>query len=68
LFCLKQSLELYDLFQEKIQVCDNEIAVKMAKFATDSRVVDVPTSELNPSKKKQLKILLILIWGVKCIA
>ena len=27
----------------------------MAKFATDSRVVDVPASELNPSKKKASK-------------
>jgi len=66
LFCLKQSLELYDLFQEKIQACDSEIELKMAKFATNSRVVDVPASKLNPSKKKLLKILLILIWGERC--
>lgn len=52
LFCLKQSLELYDLYQEKIQACDHEIETKMAKFATDARVVDVPANELNPSKKK----------------
>lgn len=52
LFCLKQSLELYDLFQKKIQDCDHEIEEKMAKFATDARVVDLPTCELNPSKKK----------------
>lgn len=51
LFCLKQSLELYDLFQEKIQACDHEIEEKMAKFATDSRVIDVPASDLNPNKK-----------------
>lgn len=55
LFCLKQSLELYDLFQEKIQACDSEIESKMAKFGTDFRVVDVPTNELNPSKKKVAK-------------
>ena len=55
LFCLKQSLELYDLFQEKIQACESEIELKMAKFATDSRVVDVPASELNPRKKKASK-------------
>ena len=55
LFCLKQSLELYDLFQEKIQACDCEIESKMAKFATDSRVVDVSANELSPSKKKSSK-------------
>jgi hypothetical protein len=55
LFCLKQSLELYDLFQEKIQACDEEIEAKMAKFATDPRVIDIPASELSPSKKKAAK-------------
>ena len=55
LFCLKQSLELYDLFQEKIQACDNKIEAKMAKFETDARVVDVPTNELNPNKKQATK-------------
>ena len=52
MFCLKQSLELYDLFQEKIQACDHEIEGKMAKFATGPRVVNVPVAELNSSKKK----------------
>jgi hypothetical protein len=27
LFCLKQSLELYDIFQEKIQACDHATAI-----------------------------------------
>lgn len=55
LFCLQQSIELYDLFQEKIQACDNEIEIKMAKFATDTKVIDVPESELNPGQKKVAK-------------
>lgn len=55
LFCLKQSLELYDLFQEKIRACDHEIKAKMAKFETDYRVVNVPKNELNAVKKKVAK-------------
>ena len=55
LFSLKQSLELYDYFQEKIQACDDEIEKKMAKFSTDSKVIDVPVDKLNPSKKKTCK-------------
>ena len=52
LFALKQSLELYDYFQEKIQACDDEIAKTMAKFSTNSNVCDTPVEQLNPSKKK----------------
>lgn len=52
LFALKQSLELYDFFQEKIQACDHEIEKKMAEFSTHSAVIGVPVSELNPNKKK----------------
>jgi transposase len=52
LFALKQSLELYDFFQEKIQACDYEIEKKLAEFSTNSAVIDVPVSELNPNKKK----------------
>ena len=55
LFFLKQSLELYDLFQEKIHSCDNEIELKMAKFSTDARVLNVPANELSPGKKKASK-------------
>ena len=68
LFCLKQSIELYDLFQEKIQACDHEIEEKMAKFATDARVIEVPESKLNPSKKKPIKVHLILILVANCTA
>jgi len=55
LFALKQSLELYDYFQEKIQACDDEIAKTMAKFSTNSNVCDTPVEKLNPSKKKASK-------------
>ena len=55
LFALKQSLELYDYFQEKIQACDDEIAKTMAKFSTNSNVCDTPVEQLNPSKKKASK-------------
>ena len=51
LFSLKQSLELYDYFQEKIQACDDEIAKTMAKFSTNPNVGDTPIDQLNPSKK-----------------
>jgi transposase len=51
LFALKQSLELYDCFQEKIQACDDEIEKNMAKFLTDSKVATLPVEELNPNKK-----------------
>lgn len=52
LFALKQSLELYDYFQEKIEACDHEIEKKMAEFTTHSGVTDVPIEQLNPNKKK----------------
>lgn len=55
LFALKQSLELYDFFQEKIKACDAEIAENMAKFSTDAKVIDRPIDELSPSKKKASK-------------
>ena len=54
-FSLKQSLELYDCFQEKIQACDDEIAKTMAKISTNSNVCDTPVEQLNPSKKKASK-------------
>lgn len=55
LFSLKQSLELYDYFQEKIQACDDEIAKTMAKFSTNPNVGDTPIDQLNPSKKQVSK-------------
>jgi len=55
LFCLKQSLELYDIFQEKIQACDHSIEDKMAKFVTDPRAIDITENALNPNKKQTNK-------------
>lgn len=52
LFSLKQSLELYDYFQEKIEACDNEIEKKMAEFSTNMNAINIPVEELNPHKKK----------------
>ena len=46
LFCLKQSLELYDIFQEKIQACDH---------STDPRAIDITENALNPNKKQTNK-------------
>ena len=48
---LKQSLELYDYFQEKIQACDSEIEKNLAMFSTDPRVADLSVEQLNPNKK-----------------
>lgn len=52
LFTLKQSLELYDYFQEKIEACDHEIEKNMAEFSTNVTVIDIPVEQLNPNKKK----------------
>jgi transposase len=55
LFALKQSLELYDYLQEKIQACDDEIKKKLAEFSTNIGVIDIPEDQLNPNKKKAAK-------------
>jgi transposase len=55
LFTLKQSLELYDYFQDKIDACDQEIKKKLSNFATDANVNDVPFEKLNPNKKQNGK-------------
>lgn len=55
LFTLKQSLELYDYFQEKIQACDHEIEKNMNTFSTNVKVSDIPNKQLNPNKKKTSK-------------
>jgi transposase len=52
LFALKQSLELYDYFQEKIEACDSEIKASIIKFSTDTKTINVPETQLNPNKKK----------------
>lgn len=55
LFSLRQSLELYDYFQEKIQACDDEIQKKLHQFSTNDNVSDIPEAQLNPSKKNPAK-------------
>ena len=55
LFALKQSLELYDYFQEKIHACDQEIKKKLAEFSTNNTVINVSEDQLNPNKKKVAK-------------
>lgn len=55
LFSLKQSLELYDYFQEKIQACDDEIQKKLHQFSTNEKVINIPEEQLNPSKKNPAK-------------
>ena len=51
-FTLKQSLELYDYFQEKVEACDHEIEKNLAEFSTNVTVIDISVEQLNPNKKK----------------
>jgi len=55
LFSLKQSLELYDYLQKKIDACDDEIDKKMGEFSTNANVVGFSAEKLNPHKKKANK-------------
>jgi len=55
LFSLKQSLELYDYLQKKIDACDDEIEKKMGEFSTNANVVGFSAEKLNPHKKKANK-------------
>lgn len=55
LFSLKQSLELYDLLQTKIEACDDEIEKKMGQFSTNANIVGISAEKLNPHKKKANK-------------
>ncbi|HHP1228868.1 TPA: IS110 family transposase, partial [Legionella pneumophila] len=52
LFALKQSLELYDYFQDKITACDHEVEKKLAKFSTNATVQGISGEQLNPNKKR----------------
>ena len=52
LFALKQSLELYDYFQEQMKACDHEIEKNLANFSTNILVASVPVEQLNPNKKR----------------
>jgi len=55
LFALKQSLELYDYFQEKIKDCDIEIEKKVTGFASHAKASDISEENLNPNKKRKSK-------------
>lgn len=55
LFALKQSLELYDFFHEKITACDIEIEKKLATFSTNIKIASTPSEKLNPNKKNKAK-------------
>ncbi len=55
LFALKQSLELYDYFQEQMKACDHEIEKNIAEFSTNILVANVPVEQLNPNKKRVSK-------------
>lgn len=55
LFALKQSLELYDYFQVKVQDCDNAIEKLMGLRLTSEIIVNSPNRQLSPKKKKKSK-------------
>jgi transposase len=50
LFSLKQALELYDIYQEKITACDGEIEKKLAEFSS-STMFEPSTIFLKRSKR-----------------
>ncbi len=52
LFSLQQALELYDIYQEKIAACDNEIEKKLAQFQTKEIVAEPLAETIIRSKKK----------------
>lgn len=49
LFCLRQALELYDLYQQKIVACDEEIKKELEKFSDKNP----PSMKGNPKGKKK---------------
>lgn len=55
LFALRQSLELYDFFQEKIKACDDEIEKNLAGFSTNTAVKSCSAGKPTPNKKKVSK-------------
>ncbi|WP_154695914.1 transposase, partial [Legionella pneumophila] len=55
LFTLRQSLELYDYFQEKIQACDSEIEKSLSGFSTNTLGKDFSVEKLKFNKKKVSK-------------
>ncbi|KTD74811.1 IS110 family transposase [Legionella waltersii] len=55
LFSLKQSLELYDYFQEKIKACDDEIEKCLSGFSTNTLGKDFSVEKPKSNKKKVSK-------------
>jgi transposase len=51
LFALRQAIELYDIFQEKIRACDGAIERHLETFAPKADPADLP--QANRRKKKQ---------------
>lgn len=51
LFSLQQALELYDIYQEKIAACDDEIEKKLSQFST-SEISAEPLEKTTRSKQK----------------
>jgi transposase len=51
-FALRQALELFDVYSEKLRVCDHEIEQQLAQFTPK---VDLPTQPLPPPTQRPSK-------------
>jgi transposase len=54
IFTLKQALELYDIYQSKIEICDDEIEKQLLKFESQKELTK-EESEKNYAKNKKTK-------------
>jgi hypothetical protein len=61
IFALKQALELYDTYQNKIEVCDDEIEKQLLKFENRKEVTEEDLKKCA-AKKKELRIPRYLIY------
>ena len=52
LFALKQALELFDIYHEKIRECDEKIEEQMSRFAPKSDPKDLPKKPGGSSRRK----------------
>lgn len=50
LFALQQALELYDIYKDKITICDREIEKKLAMFSTNPKFSEATQ---NPKKRNK---------------
>jgi transposase len=55
LFTLRQAVELYDIYQEKMAACDGEIQRRMATFAPKADLKDLPPSRKGGKGRKRRK-------------